>query len=353
MESTLRWTDCLELLDQTKLPHEVVYVRCNTGSEVAGAIKGMIVRGAPAIGCAAAYGVALDALRFSNESSTQFDERMEEAFVLLASSRPTAVNLSWALGRMKARLDQECSVRKDDLGGVAQFLLEEAHRITDEDVAACKSMGSYGAELLKDGQRILTHCNAGALATAGHGTALGVIRSATAQGKSISVYACETRPWLQGARLTTWELMRDNIPVTLIADVAAGYLMSEGSIDAVIVGADRIAANGDTANKIGTYQLAVLAEKHGIPFYVAAPTSTVDLSTQTGRQIVIEEREATELTSFAGHRSAPENVRTRNPVFDVTPADLIHAIITENGISMKGKHPTRLKELVLGSSTEG
>jgi methylthioribose-1-phosphate isomerase len=346
MVSTLRWNECLELLDQTRLPRDIVYVRCNTGSDVAGAIKAMTVRGAPAIGCAAAYGVALDALLFSDGDTTHFDARMEESFALLANSRPTAVNLAWALGRMKARLDHERNVWKDDLSKVARFLLEEAHRIVDEDVAANTRMGSYGADLLKNGQRVLTHCNAGALATAGHGTALGVIRSAIAQGKSISVYACETRPWLQGSRLTAWELMQDDIPVTLIADVAAGFLMSEGSIDAVIVGADRIAANGDTANKIGTYQLAVLAEKHSIPFYVAAPTSTVDLSTPSAGQIVIEERDSSELTSFAGHRSAPENVRTRNPVFDVTPAHLIDAIITEKGISMMGDHPRRLKELV-------
>ncbi|MEP6507566.1 MAG: S-methyl-5-thioribose-1-phosphate isomerase [Gemmatimonadales bacterium] len=348
MVSTLRWSDGLELLDQTKLPHDIAYVRCNTGSDVAGAIKAMIVRGAPAIGCAAAYGVALDARRFSDEAPQHFDERMENSFALLANSRPTAVNLAWALGRMKSLLYHERNAGKDDLSKVAKLLLEEAHRITNEDISANKAMGGYGADLLKDGQRVLTHCNAGALATAGHGTALGVIRSAIAQGKKISVYAGETRPWLQGSRLTAWELMQDNIPVTLIADVAAGYLMSEGSIDAVIVGADRIAANGDTANKIGTYQLAVLAEKHGIPFYVAAPTSTVDLSTPSGRHIVIEERDAAELTSFAGRRTAPENVQTRNPVFDVTPADLIDAIITEKGISMKGDHPARLVALVSG-----
>ncbi|MEO8575829.1 MAG: s-methyl-5-thioribose-1-phosphate isomerase, partial [Gemmatimonadales bacterium] len=227
MVSTLRWNECLELLDQTKLPHDIVYVRCNTGSDVAGAIKAMTVRGAPAIGCAAAYGVALDARRISEGDGSHFDARMEESFALLANTRPTAVNLAWALGRMKARLDLERSVWKADLSKVARLLLEEAHRIADEDVAANKAMGSYGADLLKHGQRVLTHCNAGALATAGHGTALGVIRSAIAQGKSISVYACETRPWLQGSRLTAWELMQDDIPVTLIADVAAGFLMSE------------------------------------------------------------------------------------------------------------------------------
>lgn len=350
MFETLRWNEslkCLELLDQTKLPHEVEYVCCTSASDVAARIRDMTIRGAPAIGCAAAYGIALEGLHLSGARQlTHFDDDMERAFTCLAASRPTAVNLAWALDRMRNRFANERAPRNDDLTRITTALLDEAHAISAEDVAANRAIGAFGAQFLNDGDAILTHCNAGALATAGHGTALGVIRSAIAQGKQISVFAGETRPWLQGARLTAWELMQDDIPVTLIADSAAGYLMATRAIAAVIVGADRIAANGDTANKIGTYQLAVLAERQDIPFYVAAPTSTVDLSLQSGDQIIIEEREGAELTSFTGHRSAPENVLTWNPVFDVTPAALITAIITENGVSMKGNHSDGLKGLV-------
>lgn len=304
----VRWKgDRLELLDQRKLPHEALYVTCRTAAETATAIKDMVVRGAPAIGCAAAFGIALDAKRGAS---------LIAAETILAQSRPTAVNLFWALERMRRAVDPE----------------SEAISIFTEDLAACRTMGAHGAALIPEGARIMTHCNAGALATAGHGTALGVIRSARDAGKSVSVIANETRPYLQGARLTAWEMVQENIPVTLIADNMAGHLMSCGEIDLVIVGADRIAANGDTANKIGTYTLAVLAQRHGLPFYVAAPVSTFDASLEEGSQIPIEERPSAEVTGYAGTRWAPQGVSVRNPAFDITPAELITAIITERGV---------------------
>jgi methylthioribose-1-phosphate isomerase len=327
---TLRWEDGqLALLDQRLLPRELQYCRCDSAATTAEAIRAMVVRGAPAIGCAAAYGVALEAQRHAHSSPAQFRAAIAAGIEHLARSRPTAVNLAWALGRMRAALDALGSRPPTEL---AAALLTEAHAIHAEDVAMNRRLGALGAELIPDGGRILTHCNAGALATAGHGTALGVIRSAVEAGKRVQVYADETRPWLQGARLTAWELMQDGIPTTLLADVAAGHLMSRGEIDLIIVGADRVAANGDTANKIGTYTVAVLAHRHAIPFYVACPLSTIDLALPDGRGIPIEERASEEVTGYRDMRWAPEGVQVRNPSFDVTPAELITALITERGI---------------------
>ncbi len=304
----IRWTGrSLELLDQRKLPDEIAYVTCRTAAETATAIADMVVRGAPAIGCAAAFGIALDAQRGAS---------LVEAEALLARSRPTAVNLFWALERMRGVADPAA----------------EAISIFDEDLAANRAMGELGAGLVPAGARIMTHCNAGALATAGHGTALGVIRSARDAGKDVTVIANETRPYLQGARLTAWEMVEEKIPVTLVTDNMAGHLISRGEVDLIIVGADRIAANGDAANKIGTYTLAVLANRHGIPFYVAAPISTFDSALADGSLIPIEERAAEEVTGYRGMRWAPVGVKVRNPAFDVTPAGLIAAIITERGV---------------------
>jgi methylthioribose-1-phosphate isomerase len=298
----IRWKgDRLELLDQRFLPENTVYVTCRSAAEVAQAIRDMVVRGAPAIGCAAAFGVVLDQGR-------------SEAFEILAKSRPTAVNLFWALERMKKAKDLEA----------------EAIAIYEEDIAANRAIGRLGAELIAERARIMTHCNAGALATAGYGTALGVIRSS--KNKNISVIANETRPYLQGARLTAWELVQEGIPCTLITDSMAGHLMSKGEVDVIVVGADRIAANGDVANKIGTYALAVLAKRHGIPFYVAAPLSTFDPKIPDGSHIPIEERPAGEVTGYRGARWAAEGVAVRNPAFDVTPAELITGIICEKGV---------------------
>jgi methylthioribose-1-phosphate isomerase len=328
--NTLRWNgNALELLDQRVLPSRVEYLRYDSAAAVADAIRGMVVRGAPAIGCAAAYGVALEALKLRSQPRDLFFAGLEHAFAALAASRPTAVNLFWALKRMRDHLHRGRDAAPPD---IASALLDEAHAISEEDVRLNQAMGQHGAALLHDNMRVLTHCNAGALATAGHGTALGVIRSAFADGKRIHVYADETRPFLQGARLTAWELLQDDIPVTLIADNAAGLLMRQGEIDAVIVGADRVAANGDVANKIGTYGLAVLARRHGIPFYVAAPLSTVDLGAASGDNIPIEERPAIEVTGYGDTQWAAPGVRVRNPVFDITPAELVSALITECGI---------------------
>jgi methylthioribose-1-phosphate isomerase len=327
---TLRWFDgALDLIDQRALPLRFEYVRCTSAAATAEAIRAMVVRGAPAIGCAAAYGLAVEAQRLQHLSPQEFLAEMNHAAALLAASRPTAVNLFWAIARMRRCLDAAASVSPR---GVAAALLAEAHAIRDEDIAANRALGAHGAARLADGARVLTHCNAGALATAGHGTALGVIRSAVESGKRLRVFVDETRPFLQGARLTAWELMEDGIPATLIADVAAGYLMSRGEIDAVIVGTDRVAANGDVANKIGTYPLAVLARRHGIPFYVACPVSTLDLELASGAEIPIEERPASEVTGFGDLRWAPPQIDVRNPAFDVTPADLVTALITERGV---------------------
>ena len=327
---TLRWDNGrLALIDQRVLPSQFEYCYCDSADSVAAAIRPMVVRGAPAIGCAAAYGVALEARRLASLPGNEFLAGLEAGIQRLAASRPTAVNLTWALARMRrcvAALGTSAPMQ------VADALLVQAHAVLAEDIETNRRMGALGATLIPDGARILTHCNAGALATAGHGTALGVVRSAVEAGKRVSVLADETRPFLQGARLTAWELMQDGIPVTLIADVSAGHLISRGEVDLVIVGADRVAANGDTANKIGTYGLAILAQRHRIPFYVACPLSTIDLSLPDGRGIPIEERGAHEVVGFGGVRWAPEGVAVRNPAFDVTPAELITALITEQAI---------------------
>ena len=328
--STLRWRDdALELLDQRALPEQQIYLRYADARGVAGAIRDMVVRGAPAIGCTAAYGVALEAQAKAHAPRARFDADMDAAFTALQESRPTAVNLFWALARMRARLDALGAVSPQ---AAAAALLDAAHQMAAEDVMLNRAMGDHGAALLASTSRVLTHCNAGALATAGHGTALGVIRSAVEAGKAIQVFADETRPFLQGARLTAWELQQDGIPVTLIADSAAASMMSRSRIDAVIVGADRVAANGDVCNKIGTYGLAVVARRHSIPFYVACPLSTIDLAIATGAGIPIEERSGEEVTGYRGNRWAPEGVAVENPVFDVTPAELVTALITERGV---------------------
>ena len=327
---TLRWRNgALELLDQRALPEQLSYLRFQTADDVAHAIRDMVVRGAPAIGCAAAYGVAVEGARLAEASRTDFDSAMRAAFTVLERSRPTAVNLFWALERMQQRLASSAGAPTMH---VADALLSEAHAICREDVESNRAMGAHGAELLPEKATVLTHCNAGALATAGHGTALGVIRSAVEAGKRIDVFADETRPFLQGARLTAWELQQDGIPVTLIADSAAGFLMSRGRIDAIVVGADRVAANGDVANKIGTYTLAVLARRHAIPFYVACPLSTIDASVRTGAEIPIEERSGEEVLGYRTLRWTPPGIAVANPVFDVTPAELVTALITERGV---------------------
>jgi methylthioribose-1-phosphate isomerase len=327
---TLRWRDGqLEMIDQRVLPAQFRYLRYDNAEAVAQGIHDMVVRGAPAIGCAAAYGVALEALRQRGASAADFTGAMERAFALLAASRPTAVNLFWALARMRTRWQ---SLASHPPSAQADALLAEAHEILAEDIRVNRAMGEHGAALLADGARVLTHCNAGALATAGHGTALGVIRSAVEAGKRISVIADETRPFLQGARLTAWEMVQERIPVTLITDNMAGFLMSRGEVDAVIVGTDRVAANGDVANKIGTYMVAVLARRHRIPFYVACPISTIDMSIADGAAIPIEERAREEVTGFRDDQWAAEGVLVRNPAFDVTPAELVTALITERGV---------------------
>jgi methylthioribose-1-phosphate isomerase len=326
---TLRWRGArLELIDQRALPARLEYVSCTNAAEVAEAIRSMVVRGAPAIGCAAAFGVALEAKRQEGCTRAEFDAAMEIAFRSLAASRPTAVNLFWALDRMRAALG---AGTRDDPRSTAGRLTDAALAIFNADLETNRAIGRAGAALVPDGARVLTHCNTGSLATAGHGTALGVIRSARDQGKRISVIASETRPYLQGARLTAWEMIREKIPVTLITDNTAGHLMRLGKIDLVLVGADRIAANGDVANKIGTYTLAVLAERHRIPFYVAAPLSSIDTSAADGSAIPIEERSASEVTGYAGMRWAPEGVSVANPAFDITPAELVSGLFTEKG----------------------
>ena len=346
--ATLRWRDgALEMLDQRALPEQQIYLRFGSAAAVAGGIRDMVVRGAPAIGCAAAYGVALESRRLCAEVRSDFDAAMNTTFKVLEGSRPTAVNLFWALNRMRQRLD---ALRLEPPERVAQALLEEAHLMCREDVDLNRAMGVHGATLLPKSARVLTHCNAGALATAGHGTALGVIRSAIEAGKHVAVYADETRPFLQGARLTAWELQQDQIPVTLIADSAAGFLMSRGLIDAVIVGADRVAANGDVANKIGTYPLSVLARRHGLPFYVACPISTIDVTMRTGADIPIEQRSAEEILGYRDTRWAPTGVSAFNPVFDVTPAQLITALITERGV-VQAPTAEKITALVSGPST--
>lgn len=327
---TLRWAnDRLEMVDQRILPASFEYLAYDSAASVAEGIRSMVVRGAPAIGVAAAYGVALEALRLQNSSPEEFDSGLEVGFSLLAASRPTAVNLFWGLQRMREVWQGMAGRSPVD---VAQRLLTEAHEVLAEDIRINRSMGAFGAELLADGARVLTHCNAGALATAGWGTALGVFRSAVEAGKKISVIADETRPFLQGARLTAWEMVQEKIPVTLITDNMAGFMMASGEIDAVVVGTDRVAANGDVANKIGTYMVAVLARRHNIPFYVACPLSTIDLDIPDGSAIPIEERSADEVTGFRDCQWAARGVSVRNPSFDVTPAELVSGLITEKGV---------------------
>ena len=343
---TLRWTNGkLEMIDQRILPASFKYLVYDSAASVAEGIRSMVVRGAPAIGVAAAYGVALEALRLSRHSKStsslnltsqvegcgndEFKAGMEAGFTVLAQSRPTAVNLFWALKRMRAVWE---SVQEKSNIAMAQRLLVEAHEIFAEDIRINRSMGEFGAELLPDGARVLTHCNAGALATAGWGTALGVFRSAIKAGKKISVIADETRPFLQGARLTAWEMVQEKIPVTLVTDNMAGFMMSRGEVDAVVVGTDRVASNGDVVNKIGTYMVAVLAHRHSIPFYVACPLSTIDMDITSGADIPIEERSVDEVRGFRDYRWAAAGVKIRNPAFDVTPAELVTALITEKGV---------------------
>ena len=342
---TIQWRDdTVVMIDQTRLPGEEIYNIYTDFQGVAEAIRGMIIRGAPAIGVAAAMGIALGARGIIADTHESFFKQLDNICDVMARTRPTAVNLFWAINRMKqvARSNQDQS-----LDAIRDILKSEAIGIEEEDVAICREIGTNGLSLIKEGATILTHCNAGGLATAGYGTALGVIRAAHEAGKNIRVIADETRPWLQGARLTAWELMKDGIPVTLISDNMAGWLMQKGEIDCCVVGADRIAANGDTANKIGTYSVAVLAKEHNIPFYVAAPISTLDLSLPTGDEIPIEERTVTEVTEIKGIRIAPTGVKVRNPAFDVTPARYVTAIITEKGIA-RGDYTSQLRALVQG-----
>ena len=318
------------LIDQTKLPHQQTVVRCSTAEEVAAAIRGMVVRGAPAIGVAAAYGIAMIAHRSQASDAATLLQELLAAKAILDVARPTAINLRWATERMLAVVQ---GVHRTNAGtNIAERLLAEAHAIREEDDAMCHAIGTHGAQLLPNDVRVLTHCNAGGLATTGYGTALAPIKTAHAQGKQIHVLVDETRPFMQGARLTTWELQQDGIPQTLITDSMAGYFMRRGEVDCIIVGADRVVANGDVANKIGTYSLAVLAKAHKIPFYVAVPTSTIDLSLQTGDDIPIEQRDPHEVTHMGDQQLAPDGVLAAHPAFDVTPHDLITAIITERGI---------------------
>jgi methylthioribose-1-phosphate isomerase len=332
MLPTIDWQDdAIVMIDQRKLPAAEVWVRCRTAAEVARAIRTMVIRGAPAIGVAAAMGIALGMRKSKANGTARFAGEFHKACELMAATRPTAVNLFWAIERMK-KCFAAAAQAGESVRQIAERLEAEARRIHDEDVASCRAMGKHGAALVPEGARILTHCNAGALATAGYGTALGVVRAAAEQGKNIAVYADETRPFLQGARLTAWELLRDGINTTVITDSMAGALMRQGLIDLVVVGADRIAANGDVANKIGTYTVAVLAREHHVPFYVAAPGSTLDLATAEGSLIPIEERNAREVTHVGPVQVVPDGVQVRNPAFDVTPHRLVSAIITERGV---------------------
>jgi methylthioribose-1-phosphate isomerase len=331
---TLRWDEgALVLLDQRELPAAEKYLRLHDVEGVAVAIESMVVRGAPAIGCTAAMGIALAAVTLLTEDSADFERALRPAFDRLAKTRPTAVNLFWALGRMRDVLRAAVSATGATASTVRGRLLEEAETILVEDVETCHAIGREGLALIPQNARVLTHCNAGALATGGYGTALGVVRAAHEEGRIKNVFADETRPFLQGARLTAWELARDGVPVSVIADKMAGSLMQKGDVDLVVVGADRIAANGDVANKIGTYPLAVLAREHGLPFYVAAPCSTVDLSTANGELIPIEERGREEVANFGARTVVPDGVPVRNPAFDVTPARLVSAIVTERGVA--------------------
>src|SRR6266852_5830432 len=343
MVETIQWTsDGVVMIDQTRLPREQSYVTCTTYEEVAEAIRSMVIRGAPAIGVAAAMGIALGV---AQANGSDLDSQFEKVCDTLARTRPTAVNLFWAIDRMKRVFAES---RGLPLAQLRQRLIAEAQQIRLEDIPINQAIGRNGAPLVPDGKTVLTHCNAGALATAGYGTALGVIRAAISAGKKIDVFAGETRPFLQGSRLTVWELQQDSIPATLITDNMAGHFLKSGRIGCVVVGADRIAANGDVANKVGTYSLAVLARENGIPFYVAAPISTLDLSIDSGAEIPIEERSSREVTDIAGSRVAPEGVTAAHPAFDVTPARLITAIITERGI-LRAPYGESLAEALRGA----
>jgi len=346
---TLRWrNNKLEMIDQRILPKRFEYVTFDSAAAVADGIRSMVVRGAPAIGCAAAYGIALEAQRLQRLPEKDFVSALEKSFTELGLSRPTAVNLFWALQRMR---EVWTKVKHQNHVLIAQKLLIEAKAIQAEDLRVNRAMGKHGAALIKDNARILTYCNAGTLATAGHGTALGIIRSAVEAGNKVSVFTAETRPLLQGARLTAWELVEENIPVTLITDNMAGHLMSRGEIDVVVVGTDRVAANGDVANKIGTYMLAVLAQRHHIPFYVACPLSSIDLGMANGAAIPIEERSASEILGFRRAQWAAEGVKVRNPAFDVTPAELVTGLITEKGVVLSPNREN-LKKLFEGQNLQ-
>lgn len=348
MIPTLAWTpEGVRFIDQTKLPLEESYVLATTYEDVADVIVTMVVRGAPAIGVSAAYGIALGALKTKARTTEEFAPEFERICARLAGTRPTAVNLFWAIDRMK-KLFADLVALGTTLEAIKESILAEADAMYEEDIAACKAMGALGGALLPEEGGVLTHCNAGALATCGYGTALGVIRSAVEQGKKIKVYADETRPFLQGARLTAWELMQDGIDTTVICDNMAAHLMRKGLINAVVVGADRIAANGDTANKIGTYNVAILAREHGIPFYVAAPWSTIDLATATGEGIPIEERPQVEVTHHGGKQLTPNGVGICNPAFDVTPAKYVTAIVTERGV-VRGPYVEALRAVDAGA----
>ena len=342
MIETIQWTpEGVVMIDQTKIPAEETYVTCTDSHQVAEAIRSMVIRGAPAIGVAAAMGVAIGVEKA--DRTQQLDPQVEAICTELAGTRPTAVNLFWAIDRMKKLYGQ---LRDKPYEEIRDALIREAILVREEDIAINRAIGKHGGELIPDGATVLTHCNAGALATCGYGTALGVIRSAVEMGKKIHVYADETRPFLQGARLTAWELMEDGIPTSVICDNMAASLMRAGKIKAVVVGADRIAANGDFANKIGTYNVAILAKEHGIPFYCAAPWSTIDMETPTGDAIPIEERAAKEVTHHGGKQLTPHNVGICNPAFDVTPAKYTTAIITERGV-LRAPFAESLKEMEL------
>ena len=331
MIKTVEWTeDGVCFIDQTKLPTEEVYVTCKTYQEVADAIRTMIVRGAPAIGVTAGMGVALGVRESQATSKEELKREFSQICEVIGATRPTAVNLFWGIRRMQQKFAE---VSDQPIPAIKQALVAEAKRMHAEDIASNQAMGQHGAVLLPSSGGVLTHCNAGALATAGYGTALGVVRAAHDAGKTIEVFADETRPFLQGSRLTAWELHKDRIPVTVIADNMAATVLSQNKIDCVVVGTDRTAANGDVANKIGTYPLAVMARRHGVPFYVAAPLSSIDLDCPDGAAIPIEERSGRELTEYGGKQLTPKGVRTFNPAFDVTPAELVTAIITERGVA--------------------
>ncbi len=348
MIKTLEWTETgVVMIDQRRLPTEELYPVFRTYEEVAWAIKEMVVRGAPAIGVAAAMGIALGARDTKTDDAQEFALAFNRICEVLGATRPTAVNLFWAIERMR-KLYAELQSAGAALADIRTRLIEEAQRMHDEDIAANQAMGRHGADLIPDGATVLTHCNAGALATAGYGTALGVIRAAVEAGKRVAVFADETRPFLQGARLTAWELHKDNIPVTLITDNMAGHFMKAGRIDCIVVGADRIAANGDVANKIGTYSVAVLAKENNLPFYVAAPISTLDLSIPSGEHIPIEERTPLEVTHVKDVQLAPAGIQIANPAFDVTPNRYVAAIITERGVA-RAPYTASLQRLAAGA----